>query len=112
MIDIEAIRQRCEAATKGPWGLHGGPGMTDDGRGMCAVIGSSQHTEHLATFNDYLLPMRANRDFVIHARTDIPALLEEVARLKRTIANLLSAEAKLDALQASATSSLDKAKET
>ena len=73
-INVEAIRKRCEAATPGPWRenpleYHG---MVLDRNGY-----------HFAQVDD-----GGNREFIAHARTDIPALLATVSRQAEEIAEL------------------------
>lgn len=73
--EINAIKTRCENATKGPWKAF------VEGRDM--ICGSSfirtngEDIEMIgATEGDY--------DFIANARQDIPLLLEEIERLKAT----------------------------
>ena len=61
-LDLEAIRERCEAATEAPWPDNG----TDSWR--WPGMPRSQ--------------LAANRRFVARARSDVPALVEEVERLR------------------------------
>lgn len=88
--ELTAIEARCNAATPGPWTFaHGGlPG--DDGWSLrsdnaaadvvklvaecwpCSIHGGQKHREEL----------RFNGDFIAHARTDVPALIDEVKRLR------------------------------
>jgi len=69
-LNEAAVRARCEAATEGPWfgsagGLH--------------VYG--------ATPGDEVAELRrpADADFVRHARTDLPAALDEITRLRAAL---------------------------
>lgn len=91
-LDLEAIKARCAAATPGEWrwmcvslpGIGRGPfdvawllhdGRTnDDGYAAGAVVLRHQ----AATW----VPVRSDRDFLAHARTDVPALVAEVERLR------------------------------
>ena len=76
MIDLDAIKARCEAATPGPWEVNGSP-----------------HDRHIATVGRHHItkPDRAGRSahndeiakFIAHARTDVPALVAEVERLRK-----------------------------
>lgn len=74
---LAAIRARCEAATEGPWTVrqYGSPtlggGEFISGYG---VVGPFQRGEQFDS--------RADAAFIAHARTDIPALLAEVERLR------------------------------
>lgn len=65
--DLEAIRARKDAATPGPWDapLLGGVWTDDDGGGWITTDAED-----------------ANAEFIAHARTDIPDLLEAIDRLR------------------------------
>lgn len=82
MIDpaeLEAIRQRCDATTAGPWESFvegrdhlGGndfirTGGMDDKSPDIELLGASV----------------ADQDFIAHARQDIPRLLDEIERLRK-----------------------------
>lgn len=73
-LDLDAIRQRAEEATPGPWGVHGDYGLWSDGAGVWVM-------------QDDCLPGGtlggADAEFIARARTDVPALLAEVERLTR-----------------------------
>jgi hypothetical protein len=72
--DLEAIRQRCDKATGGPWKsyIEG----RDHESGSNFIMTSGEDIELLgATIDD--------QEFIANARQDIPALLSEVARLVR-----------------------------
>jgi len=86
-LDLGAIRGRVEAATEGPW-------RTVDERGqkfaLCAdgtdllvesEIGLICETD-LDGLNECAEPDAA---FIAHARTDVPALLAEVERLRAVV---------------------------
>jgi len=68
MLDLDAIKKREEAATEGPWPDNN----TDNWR--WPGIPRSQ--------------LAKNRHFIAHARTDIPALVAEVERLRAEIRKL------------------------
>jgi hypothetical protein len=78
----EEIKTRCEKATPGPWDRYGDyrfpikpqQGSLEAAPGLS--IGSVTHTEPIARFSGYLMPVEENADFCIHARTDIPLLLK------------------------------------
>lgn len=82
MIDREAIRARVEKATPGPWRSE--PTSNDyailfpDGSGVALVWDWSENGEKTPE-------AVANADFIAHARTDIPALLAEVDRLREAL---------------------------
>ncbi len=71
---LDAIRARCEAATKGPWEL------TKDGR-------YEDHDEcRINLPNDTIeLCSYENGEFIAHARTDVPDLLAEVEKLREQL---------------------------
>lgn len=72
--DLQAIRERCEAATPGPW--FGCGDHIDDcsGKPFAQAVGRFADRSH-DTFCQ-------NNEFIAHARQDIPALLAEVERLQ------------------------------
>ncbi len=81
MIDGEltAIEARCNAATPGPWD-------DDDGE----IIDSESSTVARITFHGNVNTIQRLREtysirdgaFIAHARTDVPALIDEVKRLR------------------------------
>lgn len=89
MLDLEEIKKRCEAATLGPWDvfvLHAdGTIITIDGRfeirtpdyDVCAEIPGSAPIRRLS-----------DAKFIAHARSDIPALIAEVERLREVASGL------------------------
>lgn len=87
--ELQAIRERADKATPGPWGCHSRNGANPDS------------APREATGIDYYLgweidgPPDADRgqfsrgfdaDFIAHARKDVPELLAEVKRLQAHIA--------------------------
>ena len=72
-MDTKAIRKRCDAATVGPWKMSAGNDAIvgcPDGRAF--IIGDAiYHPEN-----------KDNAEFIAHARTDTPALLDKVERLQ------------------------------
>ncbi len=85
-MNIEEIKAREQAATRGPWKVGDGTHQSLF-NGRNAVI--SQDERYLVTeravypnapdFNDQVF---SNIDFIAHARTDIPALIAEVKRME------------------------------
>jgi hypothetical protein len=73
--ELQAIRKRVEAATPGPWREDNFTHRLEDvtGEPLCAADVDGA---------DAGLWNRADGIFVVHARTDVPALLAEVERLK------------------------------
>jgi hypothetical protein len=80
-LDTQAIRERCDAATPGPWkkGRY-----TMSGRVQIDQSETAQKVNPLkwqrATICREL--RETDADFIEHARADIPALLAEVERLR------------------------------
>lgn len=84
-LDLDPIKAREAAATPGPWGES--PKQPD------AVISLAPGATRRGTFDyDYggafigESMLRADRAFVCAARTDVPALLAEVERLRAQLA--------------------------
>lgn len=79
-IDLDAIRERADAATEGPWR----PGTTGvRGGDHWFVAAHGEAIAHIAS-NDGCNEAQREPDatFICHARTDVPALLAEVQRLR------------------------------
>jgi len=78
--ELEAIKQRAEKATEGPWKttpLH--------------QRGRPEPSGYLVTLPDavsvdYPLLCKTNAEFIAASRTDVPALVAEVERLKKEVA--------------------------
>ena len=102
--ELKFIRARCEAATPGPWvdrmlGPYAKPGMRRVMEGRKA--GPTAHGEVARTHRDGGVHTscttgkweteRVNALFIAHARTDVPALLDEVERLRSLVAALEAA---------------------
>ena len=80
---LTEIQIRAAKATPGPWGTYG-----EEARALWESvpgqwIGSPHNTEPLARVSGYALPLHANVEFIIHAREDIPWLLDRVAALEQ-----------------------------
>jgi hypothetical protein len=71
--ELEAIRQRCEQATPGPWKsfVEG----RDHSSGSSFIMTRGEDIELSGATS-------ADQDFIAHARQDIPRLLAEIHRLK------------------------------
>ena len=79
-LDLDAIEARANAATDGPWTLH-----EDDGDTFRAPAWEVRPAsgEMVARLRDWA---SADAEFIAHARTDVPALLAEVRRLRAVVA--------------------------
>jgi hypothetical protein len=73
---LKAIRDRCEAATAGPWKsyIEG----RDHQSGSSFIMTSGEDIELSGA-------TEADQDFIAHARQDVPELLYEVKRLRRRL---------------------------
>lgn len=79
--DLDAIRARCEAATPGPW--HGATPTCDHDHDAddpaCSIEDPNSAIVANCVEND------ADVDFILYARTDIPALLAYVEELESRV---------------------------
>ena len=73
ILDMDAIRERCNQATPGPWKsyIEG----RDHDSGASFIMTSGEDIELIGA-------SVADQDFIAHARQDIPQLLAEIQRLK------------------------------
>lgn len=83
--DLKAIRERCEAATPGPWRISKKKGplyrvrvVSSHGNFLC--VG-----HHCDIDDSGAYKRRSNYNFIAHARTDIPALLDYIAELEKQL---------------------------
>jgi hypothetical protein len=78
---LHEVRNRYEAATRGPWVsfIEGRDHTSGDSFIRRGVEGAWEEDLYLsgATMADY--------DFIAHARQDIPRLLDEIERLRKTL---------------------------
>ena len=89
--ELKAIRQRCDAATEGPWERYNNEVCNIRGKGTSCIVsthrwGAGRYRDHLKCHGD--LPEQEhqdNCDFVAHARQDIPDLLDEIERLEKLL---------------------------
>lgn len=75
--DIEAIHDRAEAATDGPWFVEQ-YGDFGDKRSHIAAVLREQYGANALDFGEDM----PTAEFVAHARTDIPQLLAYIAELE------------------------------
>ena len=74
-IDLEAIRARCEAATKGPWGVYhdrDSGWVVNEARYEVCTVGHHKEAE-------------ADAQFITSSRSDVPALLGLVDQLTKAL---------------------------
>ncbi len=83
-LDLKAIRDRADKATEGPWfvGVSSSDGMAPPYFSIGNFEADDHYEDTIAQIwggnHDYEL----NAAFIAHARTDIPALLDEIDRLE------------------------------
>ena len=83
--ELNAIEARANAATEGPW-WWGESDLLSKGPVTC----SCEDADHLSkpiieTDGGYYGPCQHDRSFIAHARTDVPALVAEVRRLRALV---------------------------
>ena len=81
MIDLDAIERRANAATPGPWAVYEKPDpwgywTVQDADGKDVFDDGSAGAEYGQTCGI------ADRDFLVAARTDVPALIARVRELE------------------------------
>lgn len=99
-LDLDTIEARVNAATEGPWEAEVGEGIEvnagtartvwNDAGDVGTPAKSWRSTDRILEVSDaeYDLPdedyeiVAANAEFIAHARTDVPALIAEVRRLR------------------------------
>ncbi len=75
-LDLDAIEARVEAATEGPWTVGANAGC-----GCCRWIRQGDEDgPQICNADD-----RGDDQFIAHARTDVPALVAEVRRLREAL---------------------------
>lgn len=87
--ELQGVRERAEKATSGPWaGPLYEPDLPD--RGWWIGNGKVGMAEHAIGVTVPALNRNAEADakFIAHAREDVPALVAEVERLSRDVADL------------------------
>lgn len=84
---LQAIRERCEKATPGPWFV----AEEGFGKKSCpTVYAAGKELRYIAFCDDkfnfeQMTDNLANAKFIAHAREDVPALLAEVERLQEAL---------------------------
>ena len=102
-LDLEAIEARTNAATPGPWGVGNDTnivrGLEVTGRGSYTCIQSvaevGDNDDRLDWDRDEAVEVDPEDDaaFIAAARTDVPALVGEVRRLRAELAQIADAVA-------------------
>lgn len=78
-VDLVAIRARADGASEGPW-IHSG-GVFADGSGAMYI-----NTQHYSAATELDLE---DALFAAHARTDVPAMADEIEALRKALDELL-----------------------
>lgn len=98
--ELLAIRERADRATQGPWHLLSRPWCRDDVVDLTVLAGNiDPHKGDLVADcqmaydwtedeDDPRIQERRNADFIAHARTDVPRLLDYIDALKAENARL------------------------
>lgn len=76
ITEIEQIKERCEKATEGPW-ISFVEGR--DHTSGCSFIRTSGDDIELNGAST------CDQDFIAHARQDVPALIDEIFRLRKIL---------------------------
>ena len=86
-LNLTPIRERCEKATPGPWVWRSNylevEGSWEDPTREWTRIADDGSAG--GEYNEAIDTHGPDADFIAHARTDIPALLAEVERLRRLL---------------------------
>lgn len=82
MLNLEVMRQRCDAATPGPWSTANSPDDVYGGRASSAFVGGKAR---LFRHNGDVKYAIADCRFVAHAREDLPACIAEIERLRAAL---------------------------
>jgi hypothetical protein len=77
--ELEKIKARCEAARPSPWKSYL-EGRDHQGGSDFIMVGQGSERTNDIELNG---ATRADREFVAHARQDIPRLLAEIFRLRK-----------------------------
>lgn len=91
---LDEIRERVEAATEGPWRSHDfGHAGEEEPSSVVVHVGGFDHSDLLTHDTETAVAWMPrwdrqesdNATFIAHARTDVPDLLAEVARLRERV---------------------------
>lgn len=87
--ELQAIKARAEAATPGPW-----TNVDEDGehwKSITAIEGGDPLSVTMKIYDEGGHSL-ADAEFIAHARTDVPALVAEVERLRKALLKRGAAE--------------------
>ena len=76
--EIEAIKARCEAATRGPWRSFVEGRDHESGSNFIMTGSGSSRGKDIEPNGATV----ADQDFIAHARQDVPRLVAEIVRLR------------------------------
>jgi len=79
--ELEAIRQRCNATTSGPWESFVEGRDHLGGNSFIRTGGYDDQSPDIELLGASI----ADQDFIAHARQDIPRLLDEIERLNNIV---------------------------
>ena len=79
--ELQAIKDRCAAATRGPWRSYIEGRDHTSGSDFIMTGEGSDRGEDIELSS----ATKADQDFIAHARQDVPRLLAEVERLRRQL---------------------------
>jgi len=83
MLDLEPIKARASCATEEPWCSYFG---VEDGPGVGIYVDEDQHQLKTVAYG----LSDGDQNFITHARTDIPALIEETEKLRSLLCAVLT----------------------
>lgn len=80
--ELNQIKQRCDKATSGPWSYIEGRDHTS-GSNFIMTGDENNRGKDIEIIGGTIY----DQDFIAHARQDIPNLINEIKRLKKSIKN-------------------------
>lgn len=86
MTRLEEIKARVEAATDGPWEWIGKDLETKDYKGPSILEFECETSFGLSGASPNLLAKESDKEFIVHAREDIPYLLDRIKDLEAKLA--------------------------
>ena len=86
--ELAAIKERCAQATPGPWTSPWDEAEPDETAAFRAADGEEVVSRAEYDCVGYLTVLEPDARFIAHARTDVPALVDEVERLRAENAGL------------------------